>query len=191
MDATAIAIASVLVTGSTAILVPLITARAERARTEQSFRHERLIRDFDELRSLLDEAAEQIPAYLNAVASMESRHTTSKSTEVAHYADEITTYREVRDEIRRLRARLIIRLGRTHAVVGSFQEAVDPIDQAGNEVMVMITLEQPATEELAELRPRPRGGWYRGYKRYLDAAAGLVGSPVEPLVGSARPRDAP
>jgi hypothetical protein len=182
VDATTIAVTSILVTGITAILVPLITARAERSRTVQRFRQERLIRDFDELRSLLDEIAAEIPPYFNAVAAMESRHTTSGSTDFGDYSDELSAYTEIREQLRRLRARLVIRLGRTHPVVSALQQAVDPIDLAGNEVVTMITLEEPPTKQLAEARPTRRQGWYLGYERYLDAAGELVGSPVESLL---------
>jgi hypothetical protein len=107
VDATVIAVASVLVSGATGISVPLITARAERKKSEQGFRHERLIRDFDELRSLLDEVAEQVPHYFNAVATLESMH--PAGTASSGYSGELSSYREIGERIRRLRARLIIR----------------------------------------------------------------------------------
>ena len=184
MDATTIAIASLLVTGATAISAALISAWAERARSAQAFHQERLIRDFDELRALLDEAAEQLPHYFNSVAVLESKHTTRGGGAPDTFAAELTGYRELAEQIRRLRARLIIRLGRRNPLFDAFVSAADPIGEAGNEVVAMIYLEEPPTRELADSRPPRRAAWYEAYERFLDAACEMVGSPVEPLAGT-------
>jgi len=36
-------------------------------------------------------------------------------------------------------------------------------------------------------RPEQRLHWYAAYEEFLDAAVGLVGSPVEPLKAPAQP----
>jgi hypothetical protein len=181
VDATAIALVSVVVTGVTAIAVPFISAKAGQVKEEQHFRHERLIRDFDELRTLLDEVAESIARYIEAVGALESSHSTARSTDVDQFGEQMLRFREVRETMLQFKARLVIRLGRMHGVVAAFQHAFGLIDGAGMEVLAMITLEQPASPDALQLRPPERRKWFAAYEQYLDAASDLVGSPIEPL----------
>lgn len=178
MDSTAIALASVGVSGATAIFAPVIAARQARRNEAQKFRHERLIRDFDELRSLLDEAAEAIEPYINAVAGMESAHSGSYNPQDRKLFDKIGPFSEARERVRRLKARLLIRLGRENPVLVAYDRAINVIGEAGTEVATMIALEQPATDGLRTVRPERRLGWYAAYEDFLDVAVQLVGSPV-------------
>lgn len=182
MSGTGVAVVSVVATALTAIAVPLLTAVAAHRRERQRFRHERLIRDFDELRALLDEAAESIDPYIDAVASMESAHSTAQQDDdPLELMPKLAPFQEARRHVRTLNGRLVIRLGREHPVVAAYQQAIEVVGKAGSEVATMIALEQPVSPELKTLRVERRMNWYAAYEGFLDAAVGLVGSPVEPL----------
>jgi hypothetical protein len=170
------------VSGATAIFAPVFAARQARRDEAQKFRHERLIRDFDELRGLVDEAAESIDPYINAVAGMESAHSGSESPQDPKLFDKLGPFSEARERARHLKARLLVRLGRDHPVLVAYDRAVNVIGEAGTEVATMIALEQPANDGLVALRPERRLSWYAAYDEFLDAAVQLVGSPIEPLI---------
>jgi hypothetical protein len=100
VSADTVALAAVMVTGSTAIVGTVggwfVQARTERRRFE---RH-RLAADLDEVRSLLDHAAEAMARY-----------------ELSMIGDDVEEYFAAKNGAEHITTRLILRLGRDHPIV--------------------------------------------------------------------------
>jgi hypothetical protein len=69
-----IALVSVIAGAVTAVSVPLITVVGQRRENRRRFEEDRLVKDFDELRILLDDCAQAINVYIGALERTENRY---------------------------------------------------------------------------------------------------------------------
>ncbi len=99
-----------LATAATAITVPLIAAVAQSKSDRRRFEQDRLTKDFDELRALLDESSSELFRVLQV---LERGELTEAETE------------EAVKPLATLNARLVMRLGRKHEVVRAFKHTVE------------------------------------------------------------------
>src|SRR3954452_22287970 len=90
---------SVIVAGATSIAAPIIAGRNQRRSDAARFKHERAMKDTDELRVLLDEIAVAIPKTIQKAGTLRSKHNTSGSTEAGDYVDELTTFTKAREAL--------------------------------------------------------------------------------------------
>jgi hypothetical protein len=110
-DATTVALVSVVVTGTTAIAVPVVNGVVESRREQRRFEHERITKDFDDLRDLLDEMTAKVYAHLRELSFYVDP---SRKDEAALAAEDRLK------ELHQLVSRLQIRLGRAHPVTEAF-----------------------------------------------------------------------
>lgn len=186
---TAIALAGLAVAGLSTIVTPWLTGRLEEKRESRRFLRERIVSDFDELRVLLDHAAEALNAYMFATRSLTGRYTFLDAMDMDVYKPEMDANIDAREAIYALNRKLVIRLGREHPVVTKFGDALKLLDEASmgaargisgrthrGEPILPWHIENYAKRE-QEREERSA----EAHERFLDAATALVGSPVEPL----------
>lgn len=184
-DTTTIALAGIIATATTGLGGPFVAGWLASKREARSFGNERLQRDFDEIRGLLDQGAEALTKYANAVETLEARFMFDRSTDLNSYLEAITDTATARTDAYAMHRRLVIRLGRTHAVSAAFSRCLNLWDEGGTHVGTCITKRTGGYgDQMDQFLP---GSDARKVARqetqeaFLDTATGLVGSPVKPL----------
>lgn len=176
-----IALVSVIAGAATAVLVPVITVVGQRRESRRRFEEDRLVKDFDELRILLDDCAQAIIVYIQALERTENRYYESDTNDPGHYSEQLDWLRSRSDKASYLNQRIVIRLGRQRPVVKAFGAAIAPLDEAYILLKTSIERKQLADKRLGAMREHEAASRKEAYEAYLDAAEALVGSPVEPL----------
>jgi hypothetical protein len=165
-DVAAIAI----IAGATTTLgVPVVGMWADARRADR----ERSDREVEELRALLDEAALVLDEARVAMRHVE-RLLQDKDQDQEQVRD---AYAHQRRAIRRVRARLSIRLGINSDVTIAFDAAVDVLDRMHRSVNIAVVFTDEKTradsaKRLIELRPR----YKPAVDRYVEAAREIAGT---------------
>jgi hypothetical protein len=123
-----IALVSVIAGAVTAVSVPLITVVGQRRENRRRFEEDRLVKDFDELRILLDDCAQAINVYIGALERTENRYYESDTSDPGYYSEQLDYLRGRSATASHLNQRLVIRLGRQRPVVKAFGAAIAPLD---------------------------------------------------------------
>jgi len=175
-----IALWAIIAGAVTAVSVPLITVVGQRRENRRRFEEDRLVKDFDELRILLDDCAQAILIYTQALQRTEKRYDESDTDDPDHYSEQLS-YLRGRDEIASyLNQRIVIRLGREREVAKSFGAAVKPLYDAYTLLVTSIESKQMAAHGETAKREQQAASRKQAYEAYLDAAHALVASTVEP-----------
>ena len=175
-----IALVSVIAGAVTAVSVPLITVVGQRRENRRRFEEDRLVKDFDELRILLDDCAQAINVYIGALERTENRYYESDTSDPGYYSEQLDYLRGRSATASHLNQRLVIRLGRQRPVVKAFGAAIAPLDAGYTQLKNWIERRQPADKSLGQ-RQHVASSRKEAYENYLDAAQALVGSPVKPF----------
>jgi hypothetical protein len=125
-DASTVAIVSVVVSGTTAIVVPLVTGGLESRREERRFERERVTKDFDELRDFLDEMTQKLYAHTGEKIRLEGAYTHPSAPPESDLRAEATSRTA---ELYQPAPRLVIRIGREHPVTQAFGVYLRLIDE--------------------------------------------------------------
>ena len=94
----------------------------QRRENRRRFEEDRLVKDFDELRILLDDCAQAINMYIGALERTENRYYESDTNDPAHYSQQLDYLRGRSDTASHLNQRLVIRLGRQRRVVKAVKQ---------------------------------------------------------------------
>jgi len=184
-DTTRVAIVGIAATALTGIGGPYVSGLLEGKREERRYRHERLLRDFDELRELLDSCAEAINAYIDALSATESRFMFMRLSDIASYTDAMGVLGDAKKEAYVRNRKLVIRLGRAHSVVEAYGVCLRVLDEDSAFSCTKISgfcMDKPnAWGEFLTGHDAKERQRHHAHETFLDAATGLVGSPVEPL----------
>lgn len=184
-DTTTVAIVGLAATAATGIGGPYVSGWLEGKHEERRYRHERLLRDFDGLRELLDDCADTINAYMEALSATETRFMFMRLPDVDSYNEPMGVLADAKRDAHTRNRKLVIRLGRTHTVVAAYGVCLRVLDEDSTFSCTKISefcLNKPnAWDEFltghdAKVRKRQQA-----HEDFLDAATGLVGSPIEPL----------
>lgn len=180
-DAETIALVSVVVTGVTAVGVPVVNAVAAAKADARRYRHEREARDLDELRDLLDDAALSISGYIATAIALESAHGTVSDREpplLPHAEARLNAMRDAASQSHTLNRRLVIRLGREHRAVTALGLCLKRLDEAMGAVSTDLALDVPREKEDPVVLVARRMSWHEAHEHFLDVACELVGSPI-------------
>jgi prefoldin subunit 5 len=188
-SAETVAIVSVAVSGAVGIGTPLLASRRESQQEERRFRNERLTKDLDELREVLDNAAEGLSTYIDAARDLAARYAFDESNQLSDFMPYLTASVDAKKASYVLNRRLVIRLGRGHYVVKAYGVGIRLLDEAATDIATRITKRTSAlTADTRDERLRFVAGqeardhsFYEANDRYLDAATKLVGSPIDSL----------
>lgn len=177
--ATIVALVSVVVAGTTSIAAPIIAGRNQRRSDAARFKHERALKDTDELRQMIDEIAVAIPETTQEQGTLRSKHNTSGSTDANDYAAEVGAFTDARQNLIFMHTRLILRLGREHAVTIACGEAIEAIDAGGIDALLLITgLDQPRPDDWRERSMKERKAMHAAHQHFLDVASDFVSAPI-------------
>jgi hypothetical protein len=171
-DATTVALVSVVVTGATAITTPLVTGGLESRREQRRFERERITKDFDEIRDLLDKIGVKIYTHTLEQVALEDDHSDPSLSPSPGAVGEADARRE---ELYHLNTRLVIRLGREHPVTKAFGRCLRAIDDTLGR-MKALAVAQEGFEVLADNQQQRWGSYWKAYEGYTDAAQQLVGA---------------
>jgi hypothetical protein len=194
-DATTVALVSVVVTGATAIAAPVVTGGLEARREQRRFARERITKDFDDLRTLLDDIGTKLYTYTHAHTELEQAYglplpeveriygpplPDEDEEEFRARVKAARTNLRAEAETRKtkmyhLRTRLEIRLGREHPVAKTFEECLYQIDLALGWIDERSEISDDFGEMGRKAEERSRVYW-DGYESYTDAAHELVGA---------------
>jgi hypothetical protein len=183
---TIVAAISVLVAGATSISAPLIAGRNQRRSDDAKFRHERAMKDTDELRALVDEIATTIPAVIQKQAALRSKHNTSGSTDANDYTEQMNAFTRAREELIHLDTRLLLRVGYDHPVRKACALAVQEISDAGADALTLVGLDRPPLDDWQERSTRERATMWAAQQRFLEAASEFVSAPMRSLTPKGR-----
>jgi hypothetical protein len=175
-----IALVAVIAGAATAIFVPCITLWGQRLENRRRFEEDRLVKDFDELRILLDDCAQASIVYIQALERTENRYDESDTNDPGHYSEQLDWLRGRSDKASYLNQRIVIRLGRERPVAKAFGAAIAPLDEAYALLKTSIEGKQLADKRPGAKREHEAASRKEAHEAYLDAAQALVGSPVEP-----------
>jgi hypothetical protein len=173
-------IALVAVVGSTsaAISVPLINGVFQRAIDRRRYRHEREAKDLDELRAMLDHAAQSAFEFtgllilFEQLAAMDHRSLGERRQELT----------EMRSTLYTTNARFVIRRGREDDVVKAFGRWLGSVDRVLADFdRIWVPHGAPVVYGDDELELLAKDHW-EAYEGFLDAAQALVGSTLAPAI---------
>ncbi len=171
-----IALWAVIATAATAIA----TVGGSLWENQRRFRQDRLAKDLDELRILLDDCAQAIFIYTQALQRTEKRYDESDTDDPDHYSKQLFYLRGRDETASYLNQRIVIRLGREHEVAEAFGAAIKPLYDAYTLLMTSIESRQMAAHGETAKREQQAASRKQAYEAYLDAAHALVASTVEP-----------
>jgi hypothetical protein len=187
-DSTAIAIVSVSVAGAATVAAPWVAAVHEAKRQAQRFDHERRVRDVDELRALLDSAADLLDHLSYTVADLTG---SALVASVGEAREAWTRFINERRDVLRHRARVAIRLGTESKVTKEFDLAVEMLSKISREISTKLTgasiqgrgshekLPQETVQHIFGRVPPLRNKYELAVSGFIDAAQQLAGTTVE------------
>jgi hypothetical protein len=176
-DASTVAIVSVAVTGATAVAAPLASGWLESRRESRRFERERITKDFDELRDLLDDIG--VKLYTRTQEQTEWERAMADPRDPAPEGAGAKA-REGRIDLYHLNTRLVIRLGREHSATKAFGRSLRVIDETLARMDAIYEGGEP-WEQLAEGQDQRWRSYWDAYERYTDAAQQLVGARLGPV----------
>jgi hypothetical protein len=174
-DATTVALVSVVVTGTTAIAVPLVNGVLESQREQREFAHERIKEDFDDLHDLLNDLTVKLYTRILGQIKLEELYSDPRRTPEA---DLRTEAGEQMKELLQLSPRLFIRLGREHPVTEAFAACVGSVGQALDRMDATWAAPE-ALEDLADGLGERIPSLWAAYHRYTDSVLQLIGARLD------------
>jgi hypothetical protein len=105
-----------------AVFTGLLTAFTTNKRLDKQLAHDREIKDVEELRSLLDDAATSIAEAMENGADLLAIAIVQKETAVVEFQLARSKCAKNRDQILHMEERIGLRLGRDHAVTGAYEQ---------------------------------------------------------------------
>jgi hypothetical protein len=187
-DSTAIAIVSVSVAGAATVAAPWVAAAFEARRQTERLAHERRVRDVDELRALLDDAADLLDRLSHTTAELSGSVFTAS---VGATREAWTRFVNERRDVLRHRARVAIRLGTDSKVTKAFDLAVEMLSEVSREISSKLThaslrgrapheqLAQETMQDIFKKVPPLRHKYELAVQGFIDAARDVVGTTLE------------
>lgn len=164
-DGNTIALVSVIATGTTAVLVPILVGWTDARRERRRLRHEREITDVSELRALLDETATKLGDVLARLSV-----TSETSLDEMH-----RKLLEDWAELLRLSGRVAVRIGSDHPAYHACESATTEVERLAH-------LLDPGREEPSDLQDRITESYEsfdHAREDFYDAAQRVIGSRIE------------
>lgn len=173
-----IALASVIGSASTAIAVPLINAAFQASGDRRRSRQEREAKDLDELRMILDHAAQTAFEFTRLLVAFENL----ASQDYRPLGQKRQVLAERRMTLYTDNGRLVIRRGRNDRVVKAFGGWLESVDRVLAEFdRIWGPNGEPVIYSDEELDRLAKEHWH-AYEAFLDAAQALVGSTLAPAI---------
>jgi hypothetical protein len=176
--ATIVAAIAVVVAGGTSIAAPIIAGRNQRRSDAARFKHERAMKDTDELRALIDEIAVAIPPTIQRQAALRGKHNTSGSTDANDYIEEMNAFTKAREALIFMDTRLLLRLGHEHPVRTAYGKVIEAISDAGVDAVTLVSLDQPAPDDWRERSQSEREAMLAANQLFLKAASDFISAPI-------------
>ena len=118
--------------------------------------------------------------------TLEARFMFGRSADLNFYLEAITDVGTAKTEAYSMNRRLVIRLGRTHAVSAAFSRCLSLWDEGGTHIGTSVTKRTSGHgDQMDQFLPgfdARKVARQEAQEGFLDAATGLVGSPVKPLI---------
>jgi len=201
---TVVALAALVVTALVSLYVPRYTAerteRRERERADREdlreaaradreeqreqrrFQQERSSRDLEEVRSLLDDFVASIAPAVQSAASVQGAWADAGRRGdfgPEAYKERIAQFTAARERLIALQTRLIVRLGRRHAVVHSAQAVIETVEQCGGTATTGLVLEQTPPRDTPDVWIPGRQAMWDARHAFIDSAQSLVGARID------------
>lgn len=168
---------AIVTTGAVGLASPAIAAGAQLLLADRTAQRERLSKDLDELRGLLDETTLALHRHTTDVVALEKwmqefAFGLRRRTEEAPWTD------ATRQELYLLNARLIIRRGRNDEwLVRKLRECLELTDHAVEEIGSLWAAQEPFDYGDEQLQARANGYW-SAYNDFVDVCKEIAGSTL-------------
>jgi hypothetical protein len=164
---------AIVVTGAVGLGAPSLAALFGWLREKQHAQRERVEKDLDDLRDLLDQLLPLMFEHTQRLLAFE-RWVRDATTRRSH-ADAAPNLIETRRTLYAYNARLVIRLGRDHRLVTVLGHYLKDVDEAWSHVGQIHEEHDVFDADDAELAKRARLYWFT-YEGVVDAAKAVVGT---------------
>ena len=164
---------AIVVTGAVGILAPAVAAGFGWLREKQQARRERVAKDLDDLRALLDELMPLMYDHTQQLIALESW--LQRDTFGLPRAKAAPPQGVLRRDLYALNARLVIRRGRDDVLVASLSAYLKVTDEALAEIHALRERGEPFDYNDERLEQRAHSYW-RAYEAFGDTCKSVVGS---------------